>query len=286
MTTLLLPRPALGAVALSLGLGAVAIAAMVQSCTSRRPIEEIKADMYAANSVDRQFLIVELRGHGTAALPAWIELFDNEAKDWGLHIMVADELLALGPAAAPAIPTVARILREGFLGREMILHPQLPDEFEDIFAHRDDGRWKAREVLSAIGAASVESVREVLTDSRSRARQDAAVTLGQIGGDAAPALGDLAAMVADEDKTATAAAMWALGEIGAFAEIEAPVLQALATALGDESWVVRLEAVKALAKCKGKAAPVRAELEKLVDDPVVEVANHAVHALGEIKLPE
>ena len=263
-----------------IALGVLGLA--VIACSSRRPIEEIERDIYAADPIERQGLVVELRGHGVAAVPAWIEMFDNEAKNLSLHVVAAAELYDLGPDAAQAVPTLVEVLREGFFGREMDPHPDVIERFE----HEDKGRKHAREVLKAIGAASVGAVRGVLADSRDRSRQEAAVTLGQIGGDASVAMGDLVGMLNDEDKAVVAAAMWALGEIGAVAEVESTVLTGLVTALGDESWVVRLEAIKALGKFNTKAVPVRGEVMKLVDDPVVEVANHAVHALELIKAPE
>jgi len=110
-------------------------------------------------------------------------------------------------------------------------------------------------------------------------RADALRALGSFGADAAPALDEITAALADADATVRLAAAWALSQVGPAGESAVPKL---AGALSDAIPQVRSLAAVALKSMGAKAAPAVPELMRAVDDPAVYVRASAADALGAI----
>jgi HEAT repeats len=262
-------------------LATTTILSLLTACDTEPPprtIPELVESLLAADHLGRQELAVELRSHGTAAVPAWIQLLENPAGDYNLHVVAASELGALGADAGAAVPVLARFLREGFSGMkpgEMSLDQRIKTP--------DVSRQSARTALQAIGVPAVEALRALLRDASGRVRQEAATTLGGIGPGAAAAVPDLIRALGDADKAVAIFAAWSLGEL----LVTAPTVQeALVAALQDAEALVRFEAARALGKFGEDAAGVREDIRKLTGDPHASVRRIALEVLGRLPVTE
>jgi hypothetical protein len=102
-------------------------------------------------------------------------------------------------------------------------------------------------------------------------------SIGAFGADAEPAVGRLAAVLADHDPEVRSAAAWALGQVGPKAS---PTASAVATLLTDEHLRVRESATLAL-RAMGKGAAVAIpSLSAALRDPAGTVRMSAALALG------
>lgn len=222
----------------------------------------------------RHALVLELRGHGAAAVAGWVSLLENRKNDFQVHTLAAGELHKLGPRAEDAIPALVRFVRDGYPGMK-----QVETTIENRFRIKDLGRAQARAALVGIGSAALPALHDALLDPRGRARQEVVLALGGIRDKAA--VPDAIARLLDKDKAVVAAAAWTLGEIG---HVDQTVLDALVKAFADPEPIVRFESVKALGKFGGKAQPVRDAVQKMVGDPNSGVRRLATEALGHIPL--
>jgi HEAT repeats len=262
-------------------LAATTMLSLLTACDTEpapRTIPEIVASLLAADHLGRQTLAVELRSHGKAAVPGWIQLLENTASDYNLHVVVASELGALGADAGAAVPVLVRFLREGFPGME-------PGEMslDQRIKTPDVSRQSARTALKSIGVPAVDALRALLRDTSGRVRQEAATTLGGIGPGAAAAVPDLIRALGDADKVVAIFAAWSLGEL---LVTEPAVQEALVAALRDDEALVRFEAARAIGKFGKDAAGVREDIRKLTGDPHASVRRIALEVLGRLPVAE
>ena len=246
------------------------VALLLASCDAPRQMSDILADLQTAEGAECQRLAVELRGHGKAAVGAWITLLAG--KDYRLYVIAAGELGALGARATQAVPALVTRMRDGFPGKKQDEKMTAYDRVK----HPDIGRTPAREALAKIGVPAVAAVVDLLDHHVGQTRQEATFTLGQIGAAAAPVLADVVARLADEDKAVAAAAAWAVGEIGTYDET---VSKALQLALLDEHELVRFEGLKAVGKLGAKAVALRELVRKFLEDKESSVRKMAGEVL-------
>ncbi|MCB9870865.1 MAG: HEAT repeat domain-containing protein [Planctomycetes bacterium] len=239
-----------------------------------RPAAELAAGFEAAGVEQRQRLAMQLQRHGAEAVPQWRTLLGS--KQFDVHQKAAAALQSLGPAAAPAVPELAKFLRNSFFAGQKP-STMNPDE---RFKHPDPGRRAASRALAAVGSAALPAIREVLHAPDGRARQESAITLGSMGHTAAPARPDLIAALRDQDRAVAAAAAWALGEIG----LDDPARDALIGMSAAPLWIVRLEALRALVKGSTGAPSdaLRKAVEARRDDEHPLVRDNAREALAEL----
>lgn len=139
--------------------------------------------------------------HALAALPDLLVML-NKPGDSNFPNLACHVLERLGPAAAPAVPTLLRRLRE-----------ERP--------YRQD----SSRVLGSVGKAAVPGLVELLKNQDGQVREYAARALGRIGLDAVPAVPRLIQALENERNDAAAKQMaLALGGIGPEAEAAVAVL--------------------------------------------------------------
>ena len=121
-------------------------------------------------------------------------------------------------------------------------------------------------------AAAIGVLVQALKDARPATRRLAAQILGKMGSQ--PAAEPLSASVSDPDASVRAAALAALGTLGAAEE-------AVAAALGDPDADVRLQALTALTAMEaGEAQSALLKVEPLLSDPALNVRMQAAVALA------
>ena len=141
----------------------------------------------------------------------------------------------------------------------------------------------AAHALSAVGAAAVHALTDLLSDEHWCVRTLAADTLGDIGLPQAQAVPLLAHCLQDEHGRVRRHAAETLGRMGATAE---PALPALIAALGDTEQTVRYNAALALAKIALPADGAVAPLANLLADEDRYVRHIAAVALRRLKTPQ
>jgi hypothetical protein len=125
----------------------------------------------------------------------------------------------------------------------------------------------------------LSAYRQKLAHAADPARAAALRALGAFGGDATPAVGEVAAALNDPDSQVRSAAAWALSQIGPKGAAAVP---ALAKALSDSNPRVRDLAALALKAMGPAAAPALPELIGALSDPVAYVRAPVADALGAI----
>lgn len=139
----------------------------------------------------------------------WDALIREFAGERSAMIPAAKRLMALGPAAATAVPLLIPFLRDPLYLRRML----------------------AIKALAAIGLASAPAAPaliEALGDASLPVREEAAWAVGVLGplaGNAVPALIQALSTRDDENRFFRRQAAWALGEIGPAAEPALPTLR-------------------------------------------------------------
>ena len=125
----------------------------------------------------------------------------------------------------------------------------------------------------------LSAYRKKLKHATDAARPAAVRAIGAFGGDAAPAVGELAAALSDPSSQVRSAAAWALSQMGRKGDAAVP---ALAKALSDSDPHVRDLAALALKAMGPSAAPAVPELIAALSDPVAYVRAPVADALGAI----
>ena len=199
---------------------------------------------------------------GAAAVPELIDALQEEPA----QARVAYILGRIGPAAAPAVPALAKLVHS----------PNADVQREAIFA------------LAKIGpkaAPAVKSLVQVFQDGQPEVRYGAAYALGEIGPAASAAKPALVAALQDSDSVAAVVSAWALAHIDAKCEAACTKgIPLLIQGLEDPEPRFRREAAAALA-CFGPTAKAAVPALKKVaagdEDPGVrEAATAALEAIG------
>jgi hypothetical protein len=125
----------------------------------------------------------------------------------------------------------------------------------------------------------LSACRDKLKHATEPARPDVVRAIGAFGGDAAPAVSEVAAALNDPNSQVRSAAAWALSQIGPKGAAAVP---ALAKALSDSSPRVQGLAAIALKEMGAIAAPAVPDLVGALSDPVAYVRAAAANALGAI----
>jgi HEAT repeat protein len=163
-------------------------------------------------------------------------------------------LFAMGEMAKPAIPAIARRLRD-------------PDSYVRI---------DAAHLLERLKPDSIPSLIELLQDANPRVRELAARTLEKIGPSAKSAIPSLIERLGDEDvavRQATVAALHSMGEMAK------PAIPAIARRLRDPDGYVRVDAALTLADLGPASVPV---LTSLLYDPAPRIRELSAHTLQQI----
>lgn len=209
--------------------------------------------------------------------------------DFNVRLDAAEKLKARGPAAAPAIPDLAKALYDeegrvreaaaealGAIGKEAWS--------ELVVAARDpDANVRAAGVkgLGMLGAAGVEELTQSITDKDPFVRQRAAQALACCAGEAAPAVNALALRLADaaEEPWVKADCAVALASVGPDAEPAVPVL--LKTLDDPDGWL-RSRAIEALGVIRADSddGALRERFVKALADEDYEVCTEAAESLA------
>ena len=199
------------------------------------------------------------------ALPVLIELLKDE-KDGQVRLAVLGAVTALGPDAAPAVPTLVHTLTTDYGGQSK----------EEL--HQD---YRSALALAAIGGPAVEGLRALLGEEKINVRAEAAMALGRIGPDAREAVPDLIRLLGIENDRVGGEATLALGRIG-----EAAV-GPLIDAASDDCAGIRSRAIGALGHLpdSGVDDRVRAVILEGARDEAPEVRASALKSLACLELP-
>jgi HEAT repeat protein len=242
------------------------------------PDPKTEADSYQA-----------LKDGGQAAIPVLVQLLQSErvTARW----KAADLLKERGPDARPAVPALLQALHYsdahvqtvavtaleaiGYTGPEAIpvLQAMLTRE----------GRLSAERALAHYGAQAAPAVPrliDLLRDSDSEVRWNAALTLGKIGPDAKAAVPNLVAALKDENALVREHAAEALGDIGPDARDAIPELVAV---LKDPEARVRRDAVRSLGQIGLRDKATAEAIRPLVKDANDRVRKAAQTALGQVE---
>lgn len=177
-----------------------------------------------------------------------------------VRLAAVDAIETLGPAAAPAVPTLVRALRDG-----------------NLFV-----RWASARVIGKIGTAEVDPALTVpplarlLDDLDLDVDLAAATALTLYGPAAAPAVPVLARATGGGDPERRVAAINALRSIGDDAK---PAIPAITAALANNDARVRRAAADALGQFGPDAASATDALETALSDPEPDVRKAAADAL-------
>ena len=230
---------------------------------------------------------IAANGHSLAALKKALAAA-GEAE----RLAAADSLGALGEDAVPAVPALARALRDAAetvqlnaayaLGAVGVA--ALPALLEALDDAEEGPRLAAAYGLSAVGAAAVPALLQVLDHARDHVRGFAAYALGEIGAAAGEgAVEALAGMVGDSSEWVRRNVAEALGTIECHPAAAVPALIEL---LEDEDAQVRFNTPYALAHYGAAATPALGALSRVLDDENRYVSGHAMTALQRIGTPE
>ncbi|MBC8100716.1 MAG: HEAT repeat domain-containing protein, partial [Armatimonadetes bacterium] len=121
---------------------------------------------------------------------------------------------------------------------------------------------------------------EALSDTEQSVSRFAALTLGQIGSSAAPAVPALAHLLASGNLDVRNSAAYALAQIGE------PSISALTGALQGVSTAARIPAANALREIGRAAAPAVPALIVALNDPDADVRRAVARALERMNTPE
>lgn len=171
-------------------------------------------------------LAVALTARGADKPPPvaeWVRQF--ETGDPGERVIAAESLGLLGPDAADAVPALVKFLA-GLKIPDRVT-PGDPPPFDRATGWRIAA---TRRTLVAVGPKAAPAVAGLLTHDSPAVRSLGAITLGELGPDAAAAVPALAKALADDSPAVRSVAAIALGKIGPAAAAAVP---ALAELVGD-----------------------------------------------------
>ncbi len=190
----------------------------------------------------------------------------------------------IGPGAADALPALVEATRASggapaFAGALAEIGPKALPPLLAILQNGkpEEGKW-VLEALRSFGPPGVPYLTETLKDKRPEVRASAAVALGEMGHDAAPATGVLFALTKDAEPAPQAAAFRALVAMHADIGRLKPLLE---DALNSKSADVRRSAAAGLAAVGGAASLGVAGLTELLSDDNPAGRLAAVQALGQ-----
>jgi HEAT repeat protein len=172
---------------------------------------------------------------------------------------------ALGPAAASAIPELARML-----------HDSKPPRSSSVY-----GEWlNVLEALSYLGPEALPILLGAAANSPSpEFQRDVIHVLGNFGPDGAPAIPALIAWSRHEDSWIR---LWAVHALGRIAQQPAAVIPVLLSALKDSEAIVRREAAQALGRYGQAASHAVPDLLRSADDADWHAQPGAIAALVQI----
>ncbi len=177
-----------------------------------------------------------------------------------VRIQAASSLGQIGPAAAPAVPALVGLLKDG-------------DETV---------RCQAAEAIGHIGVAgdlSVAALDELLGDASVPVRTAAARALGGLKEAAAPAVSSLVALLQDPVESVRTAAAESIAQVGTLDSIATDTVVA---GLHNDDNVVRAQTAEALGNIGASAKEAAPALVESLKDNNDVVRARAVEALGKI----
>jgi len=225
-----------------------------------------------------------------SCVPALAAMLDDDAHPAG-RVEAARVVGSLGPGAAPAVPALARALRDPdpALRLEVVTAlekigpgagpavPALVEALEDASV-----RWRVPDALGSIGpTASVATPRLIaaLRDANATVRWRAAVALGRIRAHDPRVGPELARLASDPQENVR------LGAVVALSRVDAPDtlrLDSYTRALSDPNPEVRTKAAAGLERMGPAASAAVPQLTTTLRDPDTWVRLGAVRALGRI----
>ncbi len=158
-----------------------------------------------------------------------------------------------------------------------LIQSSIPRLVKALGDTRADVRNEASVTLVEIGPAVIPAVADTLSGNDSRVQLKACEILGQLGADAASAVPRLLKHLKDEDELVVRAAATALGEIQAEPATVVPALNALLTR---KSAAVRIIAVRAIADYGPEAGDSASLMLNLLSDENMMLRASAAEALG------
>jgi len=222
---------------------------------------------------------------GPQAAPALNRLSDMFQKEEYLdrQDFVANAISALGETAAPAVPMLAKALRDDrpeVRANAVIALSGIGTKVEGVLpalhlAAKDPVEMIRQEAEQAIGSSEVGELVARLDDPDPKVKRSAVTILSSMGPAAEPALPRLIALLRDPDEMIAEIAVQAIAEVGT------PALPALTEPLEHGDRLIRLRAVEAIIQLGLLASPVVGRLEILrSNDPDPEVRRHSAIALA------
>ena len=187
------------------------------------------------------------------------------------------QLLCQNQNASLAISAIRCLVKiAGAENRELVQN-SVPRLVEALGDTRADVRNEASVTLVEIGPSVVPAVAATLSGKDSRVQLKACEILGQLGADAASSVPDLLKHLKDDDELVVRAATAALGKIHAEPTTVLPAINAL---LQRKSAAVRIIAVRAIADYGPEAGDSASLMLNLLSDENMMLRASAADALG------
>ncbi len=161
-----------------------------------------------------------------------------------------------------------------------IVRSAIPRLVKALGDERTEVRNEAALTLVEIGPAAVPAVTAVLSGADYHVRLSACNILGQFGSESAAAVPGLLPLLEDENELVVRAAATALGKIRSEPDRVLPVLSTL---LGKKSAPIRIVAVRAIAEFGPLADGAIPQLLPLLSDKSIMLRTSAATALGNIR---
>jgi HEAT repeat protein len=201
---------------------------------------------------------------GKPAVPALVKLLDNEdSAPWGCIA-----LAAIGPDAAEAVPTLAKLLGNG---------------------HQPKLRLEAAMALSSIGPEAASALPELLNslDKNDPVVMPGAIfAIGRLGALGRPAEKKLRDLVARGDPFTRVIGTWAICKINPDNQkLIADSLPVLVTALIDKEPRTRAAATKSIVDLKPRPALLMPAIDKIMDAVRPDSMNNIVEAVADAGVP-
>jgi HEAT repeat protein len=204
-----------------------------------------------------------VRAIGAATIPHLLAWLQPPFRNPLLPAGATSCFKALGPAAASAIPQLAKMLQDS-----------MPPRSSGAY-----GRWHdVIEALSYLGPEALPILLSAAANNPSPEFQaDVIHNLGNFGPDGAPAIPALIAWSRHEDLWIR---FWAIHALGRIAQQPAAVIPVLLSALKDSEAIVRREAAQALGRYGKAASHAVSELLRAADDADWHAQPGAIAALA------